>query len=1019
MYRFAISPKISLVASAVLLGLMTGVSSDALAQDANSAKKENDVEKITVTGSRIRRVNELSGIPVQALNTNDIEEIGTVDVGEILAEIPGVEQSISPENTTSSTQNSALSVVQLRRMGSNRTLTLIDGKRAISNSGNGERVSLQTIPAGFVKRVEVTTGGASAIYGTDAIAGVANIILRDDWEGVELNVRGGTAEASGENTKNIDFTYGSNFNDDRGNVLFALSYDHESAIFADHTRPDSLANIEFNRPNVSKLKGEATNPNAFGSELGYPGCDQQALNNDGKTGRRFCVNPSGSSNLPGGIFEGDDAWNIGGVWYNDKSLLPQDGRTSKIAFETDVDGYNFRHGRTLSPKVETLALGLKTSYDIDHNTSVFADVNFSRVESMRRSSALSASSGTDIGSERLARIYAQTDPNFAYINRDIGTMSSKHPFIPEAVEQTRSGSVSWRRRFVEVGNRDTENKRDTLRAIVGIEGATENDWQWSTHASYGKFSQRQQYINELNYLRIRQAFRIETDGNGGYQCTDEAARAAGCVPLNIFGEGSISKEAANFIRFNDTLKQDRQQYILAFEMNGELMQLDAGPVSIAFGAEYRKERQQTDGGDDNQLEYTSITPIPDITASFDVKEVYAEADIPLVEDELSLQIAARYADYSTVGGILSYNLGGSWQAHENLRLRAQYSRSQRAPTLTEFFSPARGDSDSVRDPCDGLMPDGSGIKAPTGTSAANAERFKANISRNCLAEAGIKAFFANPDTAGEAFEFDGRISGPNAGNDQLIEETADTYTFGAVFTPFEELSIIVDYYSINVEDAIGSVSSQRVADSCYSADDTTNNRFCAVLQRDNTTGRIQQILNKQENLNEISVEGIDTDITYETESSWVPGNFKFSLVWAHYINTETNFEGLEGPQVISSLGEIGRSKDEFRARLRWTHNNWTASYKVRFRGSGVDNNEISASHQEYFKADALAIHNLYLRYRIKGDTRIDLYGGVSNLFDEFGAVLPTGLDYGNSRNIISRLSNVTGREFYAGVKIRW
>ncbi len=992
MSTYKIKP-LTVMCIAALAGMSIG---NALAQEqpaTNNEGQENaNLDNLVVTGSRIKRSNATTAIPVQILNQEDIAEIGSVDVGEILTEIPGVDYSLSPENTALSTQNSALSTVNLRRLGGNRTLTLIDGRRAVSNSGNGERVSLQTIPAGFVSSVEVTTGGASAIYGSDAIAGVANIILRDDFEGFEINARRSDAQASGEEENTVDITFGSAFANGRGHTMIGLSYDDETAIFADSTRPESIANVEWNRPNRSRLSGEEDNPAAFGSEIGFGDCDNSG---------RFCINPSGSSNLPGGLFEGDDAWNIGGVWFNDRSLLPNDGRLGSFAFETDVDGFNFRPGRTLSPSVETLALGWKTDFSINSQLDAFVDINYSEVESLSRNAALNVNSGTDIG--------------FNNAFGDVGTISSSHPFIPAEVEETRSGSVSWRRRFVEVGTRDRDNNRKTLRTAFGVEGIARNNWEWTVFGTYGNFDQDQRYINELDYMNIRHALDIEADGNGGFQCVDANARAAGCVPLNIFGEGAISQAAADYVRYNGVLFQERDQKTLNGSVTGELLQMPSGPLQSAFGFEYRKEEQETIGDPDNEFELTSVTPIPDIVADFDVTEVFAEFDIPLSSNAY-LQLAARAADYSTVGSVLSYNVGGSWQPNPSVRFRAQYSRSQRAPTLTEFFSPPRGDFDSLRDPCDGLNPDGSGITPAPGSTADPAV-----ISANCLSQPAIQAFFANPDNAGLAFEFDGSVSGPNAGNDQLFEETADTYTIGAVITPtaVPDLVFIIDYYNITVEDAIGSISTQLTADLCYSSADFPNNRFCNVISRDLSTGFVNQVINRQENLNELVVEGIDVTVDYEWEFSKLPGRFAFNVIYNRALADDFEFLGINGPETLDFIGEISSPEDEFRSRLRWTHNGWSASWTARHRGGGVDDLRVASSDNEFFSVGSQTYHNLYLRYEFRNEPNMRVYAGINNIFDDLGPMIPTGLDHGNTRNIVSRLNDVEGREFYAGLRLRW
>ncbi|MBL4870610.1 MAG: TonB-dependent receptor [Robiginitomaculum sp.] len=950
------------------------------AQENNSVTKD----EIVVTGSRIRRSNINTAIPVQGLDIGEIESSGTVDVGELLTQIPGVEYSLSPESTGLSTQNPGLSTINLRGLGGDRTLVLINGRRAVSNSGNGERVSTDTIPSGFVKKIEVTTGGASAIYGADAIAGVANFILRDSFEGVRAGYRYGAADASGEVENTIDLTIGKNFADDRGNIMLGVTYDDETAVFADATRPDSIAPIGFNADPANCVVAGSTQ---CGTNL--------------------------SSFLPGGRFEGDDAWNVGGVWFNDKSLAPQDGRVASVGFETGLDGFNFRPGRTLSPAVETLALAGKARFDLNDAVTAFAEAYYTQVDSTTVNAPRTASSGTDIGP--------------AGNSIDIGRMSSSHPFIPPEVEETRSGSVSWARRFVEVGMDIKENERNTLRTAAGLKGSMENGWDWTAYATYGKYEQEQTQLNALNYQNIRNALRIESDGASGFQCTDADARAAGCIPLNIFGEGSITEAMADYIRYTGRLEQERSQTTVAGNMNGDVYELPAGTMKAAFGFEYRKESQTTVGDPDvgaaaspgGAPEQTSISVIPSIDASFDVIEGFGELDIPIIMDRpgihaLSAQLAGRIGNYSTIGTIFSYNVGGSYAPSEDIRFRAQYSRSQRAPNITEFFSDKRGDFDSLDDPCDGLNADGTGLD----TTNPNVAAFTAN----CLAEAGIQAYFADPANAGLAFDAGGSsVFGPNAGNNQLEEETADTFTIGAIFTPqaLPDFSFIVDYYRINIDGAIGTISTQTTVDLCYAAASFPNNRFCGVITRDASTGEVIEVVNREENLNKVLAEGIDVTMKYAVQPETIPGDFDMSLIYTHSLSNEAEFEGLTGSELSDFNGEIGTPKDRFRAKFGWDLNEFRLAYTWHYQSGGVDDITLAPTDIGYFDTGSQSYHDIYARYKFDNKYNAQVYAGIKNIANKFGPVVPSGLDHGNTRNIISNVNRPIGREFYAGVRVNW
>lgn len=952
-----------------------------------------DENLITVTGSRIRRSNATAAIPLQIFNRETIEESGSVDLAEIVAEIPGVDSDLSPETTNTSVQNSGISTINLRRLGSNRTLTLIDGRRAISNAGNGERVSLNTIPAGFVDSIEVTTGGASAIYGSDAIAGVVNILLKDDFDGFNANLRYAKPERSGEQEFLADLTWGKNFAEGRGNIMVGFSYEHEDPIYADASRPDSIRAVSWGVP---------SDIGNFNDESLLPGCDDSG---------RYCFTPSLSSYLPGGRFESDDAWNIGGVWYNDQSLLPDDGRTSGEGFETYPDGYNYRPGQTLSPEYEMWSGALKARYELTPSITFDAGAMYTVIKTSARSASESAIYG-DTYAVLDADGNAQYDANGVIIEAELPQIASNHPFIPAEVEETRSGSVSWYRRFNELGWDEKINDRQTLRTNFGLSGDAWGDWQWNVSGTYGTYNQHQRDLNEIDLQHLANALQVTTI-DGQVVCASAAARAEGCVPINIFGEGSITEPMADYIRYNADLRQEREQVTGLASANGTLLDLPSGPLKAAAGVEYRREYQRTWGQGGDKILQTTSTGVPDIDARFDVIEAFAELDIPVLET-VSLQLAGRIADYSTVGTVYSYNVGGSFFPSPDVRFRAQYSRSQRAPTLTEFFSPPRGDYDSLTDPCGGLLPDGSGITPPPGSNAS-----AATIAANCLAEPGIQAYFADPDNAGQAFSSGSSVYGPNAGNTNLKEETADTFTAGIILTPrfVPGLSLIVDYYQINVKDAIGSVSTQLAAELCYTADNYPNNRFCDTITRNPANGAVREVINQSENLDSYKTSGIDTTLSYDWEIGGLPGDFDFGLIYTHYLEDSYTFQAIDGPQTEDTLGIIGNPKDEFRAKIGWEHEGLRLTWTTLFKSGGVDDKDVGPGDPAYFSIGSQSYHNFYIGYTLRRRPTVRLYAGVNNVFDDLGPFLPSGLDSGNSRNIVSSLNDLDGREFYLGARL--
>lgn len=1013
------------------LALAAGMAAPALAQDNQDATEAqqtsvstqtpqdtalNTQNQIVVTGSRIERTIEESAVPIQVLGAQDLEESGTTDLAEALLQLPGISESISPQSSNNLIQTSGLSTVSLRRLGDDRTLVLINGKRAVSNSGNSDRVSLSTLPSGFVERTEVLTGGMSAVYGSDAIAGVANFILEDDFTGVQIDARFSMPEANGGEEFRLNGLAGAEFADGRGYVLLGASYRDEEEVFADASRPETIAALEFDDPIPS------TGSDGWTDEINFPGCF-------GIDTERHCILPSGSSSTPGGSFEGD-AWFVDGQWFNDQSLRPSD-RPAGSDFYADFDGFNFRPGRSNLPKREIFNAALHTTFEFSE-AAIFSFVgSYSDVDTTYYTGFETLNNGDTLGD-----------------GTSIGNIASDHPFIPPEVEETRTGSVSFNRRLVELGEQARINDRTTWRFIADLSGAISDRLDYEVYGTYGRFKQEQNNPNEYNFRNARFALDIEPDGNGGFQCVDAGARADGCVPLNIFGEGTISQAAADYIRYNGFGEQTREQYTAGGYISGTLFEMPAGDVKFAAGVEWRRESQDTNGdpdGDpfagingvrdlndgatrdtpgfapDSDFDLTSLATFPSVSASYEVKEAYAEIDVPIF-DGFNLQAAGRIGDYNTVGTIFSYNVGAIWRASPDISIRAQYSRSQRAPNLTEIFSPPRPDADGLSDPCEGLFPDGTGITDIVGDGAENADL--GVVAANCLTEPGIQAFFADPDNAGEPFtDNQTGTQGPNAGNPNVQEETADTITAGFAFTPsfIPGLTLVADYYRIKISDAITSVSTQNTVSLCYSADDFPNNKFCDVITRD-TVGAITEVINFQENLDTELVSGIDAQLLYRFEPGIIPGRFDIDFRYAHYLEQEVEFEGIGGTIITSSpLGEIGNGEDEFRLRVGYRTGRFRMSYTVTYLGGGVDDiaQNANPTDDRYFKAGDQDFHRIYLAYDFGPDEQFRLYGGVNNIFDNLGPFVPTGLNYGSSYNLDSGLNDVLGREFYVGIRARF
>ena len=521
---------------------------------------------------------------------------------------------------------------------------------------------------------------------------------------------------------------------------------------------------------------------------------------------------------------------------------------------------------------------------------------------------------------------------------------------------------------------------------------------------------------------MRNGLDAEDDGAGGIQCAD--ARADGCVAINLFGVGAISDAGAGYIRANLMLDTTVKQHNFLAYMAGNLFELPAGPVGVAFGFEYRKDQQDVVTDALSNSGGSTAAPIPSLAGSHEVLEGFVEASIPLITNEpgfqnLSLDVSLRVADYSidTVGSVVSYRAGLNWRPIDDIMFRTQYARAQRAPDLTELFSPPRGDFDSVNDICEGV----------TATT-------EGTLAVNCRSEVGIAAAIAEE---GEYEQSSSITFSPNGGNLALQEETADTFTLGAVFTPtaLEGFSLAVDYFHIKVADAITSHSNLDILRQCYESADNfgVSNFFCNQILRDESDGQLTRIVQTTFNLNELKSEGIDATLQYRFSLDGVPGRFSTKLIYSRLIAFETSFVDLEGEVETTRLdGELtsGAPQNQARFTFGWSDNEWSLRWKVNYFGSLVDSHERVAGYLDELAENPAAEeplylylgdsfeHDFYVSYTPEAlDGQFRFYAGLNNAFNNTGPFLPTGdTDAGRSSNYNRNYDSV-GRYGYMGMTV--
>jgi len=1004
--------------------------------DAQSADAIADAGEIIVTGSRIARETYDTAAPTVAVTSDDLLESGDSELSETLADLPQLSSTTNDATVTGNTQNSGLSSIQLRGLGDNRTLVLVDGRRTVSNSGITNLVSLSTIPSDFIDRVEIITGGTSSIYGSDAVAGVVNIITKKNERGLMLRARTGLTSRGDGQELTLGATWGARFADRRGYFLISGTYDRDWGIRATD-REWAVRPIGY----------------SYDFETGQNMFDTYYVNNSGgltsgqQPASTFPPNIYSdlSSFIPGGVFSGANSSRD--RFYRNGQMVPlgpdvQTGEPIEIGttdngntgyFLPNRDGYNQRTGRSLILARKRYLAAAKLDYEFSDALEGFAQVQYSRIDSGETREAVGI--GWD-------STFPLTDPvtgitqEYEYGKIPCLRNGPCNPFVPPELGGRETPStgvgIAWDRRFDEVGGQITENKRQTLRSWIGLRGKLSESWRWEASFGYGQYKQDQWRRNEINARHLIEGLNAEEGPDGNPRCVNADARAEGCVPINLFGEGAITPEAAAWIRADLHQNLTIRQYTGQAFVTGDLFTLPAGPVGAAFGIDWRRDSQSLRGDVLSQAGGTTGNAVPNFAGSISAIEGYGEISVPLLREVpgahlLSLDASARVAHYDIdrVGTVFSWRAGAQYAPIEAIRFRAQFARAQRAPDIAELFSPPRGNFEAATDICDGVRPTTTG-----------------RIAANCRLDPGIQALYMQQALEGVTQRYEqvgGNLFSPNAGNSDLKEETADTLTLGAVFAPrfLPGLSLAVDYYNIKIRDAIDAYSNLDIQLQCYDTDVAqADNPFCADITRNANNGQIVELIQRQVNLARFDTSGIDVALNYRfrlDDALGIPGRFDLGYDGTHILNQKVSFAGIDGTVTNDLAGDLANGSFKYRARgsLSWRLDNFRIRWTTTYYGKINDSNQLLDRYRALLEANPGAEvptylfigdvweHDLFLSFDVdSGGQKFRLYGGVNNLFDSTSPFLPTGTESGRLTNQ-NGVYDIAGRRFYVGATVKF
>lgn len=1060
-----------LLAASALATSSFFVISPAYAQDTapQSAEEETSGDAIIVTGSRIRSPNLESTVPVTVVTGEELFETGQVSVGDILNDLPQLRNTFSQQNSTRFLGTRGLNLLDLRGLGTQRTLVLVNGRRHVAGDilVNGVSPDVNTFPTDLIERIDLVTGGNSSIYGSDAVAGVVNFILKQDYEGVQLRGQGGVSKYGDAGNQYVSVLAGKNFADGRGNVAVNFEFAHQSRYFASG-RPNLRQNDAFVVVDTDPANAVNGADDVI-DRIYYQDLRSTTISTGGQVGVRYA-----NAGAPCGLDAVGSAFTCAFLFQPDGSLISQSGLRVGLGPNGNFvggNGYSGREGQliTLSPDLKRYSANLIGHYEISPAFVPFIEAKYVRTDAFGSQSGPFFAQGQTLGdSLQVAglndRSYVLTGAN-GPVNREGIRLDNPYlsaqarailtaQFNATTVNPNTGGALtaaqltqqraqiadgsfrfSIRRNFVDLGIRDEQIRRETYRAVVGVRGDFNDDWNYEVSLNYGEHKENNVIQSNINRQRYLLAVDTVRNAAGQIVCRSQvdaryagvdrggnpaqlAADIAACVPLNPFGDGSISQAARDYLTVSSRATGKITQFVASGYVAGDfsqLFELPGGPVSFSVGAEYRRETNAYDLDDLTQAGYAFYNAIPTFTApAFKVKEAYGEIRVPLLKDipliqELTLSASGRVADYAgATGTVFAYSGGIDWRPIKDLRLRGTYSRSVRAPNLSELYSAqSQNFAPAPNDPC-------SARNLATGSSTRVA---------NCNA-AGRPATYD--------YVYTSSLEIVSGGNPNLTEETSDSYTAGFVFTPsfIPGLSISADYYDVTIDNVITATgTAQQILNLCYDSP-TLNNPFCGLFQRAGATGgprgeepfRVLEgsLLQSTANFAKLKARGVDTNIAYNRTFSW--GKLGISGVWTRVIQRD-DFTNPSNPAFANRLlGELNDPKNQVNVNTSLKIDRFTIGYQLRWIDAMYLNtyedynalNGLPPQNTDY--APIRAYPDVFyhdIRFDMEVNKEFNFYLGVDNLTNRQPPYGLTGVGAG------SGIYDVRGRYGYIGVTAKF
>ena len=882
----------------VLASLAASAGVHAQTKEEGSDRKVSDLATVSVSASRIDRPDLVAPTPTLPITAEELKLDSRTNIGAALNDLPQFRATSSPQTTGSNT-GAGNAPVDLRGLGISRTLVLQDGRRISSDN------DLNTIPSIVVKSVDVVTGGASAAWGSGAVGGVVNISLDHDFVGFKAGAKAGQSTYNDGKEKRFEAAWGTDFADGRGHFLVGGEFLDNDGIVprSSRSRAGRWSTLSIGNGQYQLM------PDVGFADAGYGGLILSGV----LKGKAF--NPDGSlrdfqyGRVVGALMSGGE-----GPSNDDYSPLSAPQKRYSV-----------------------LASG---RYDLNDDVRLTAEVRHSRMYN-----------------------------NYIWFgdhNRNNLDIGIDNAFLPQKVREAMQQAGETRLRIGRFNNDinypHIDFERKTTQATLALDGYA-GDWRWSAYYSHGEA--------EANFdtpgFILREAWANAIDSvidpsTGRPVCRVSLANpAVHCVPINVFGEGAPSQEAIDYVTGTPQQRARTTLDVFGASLRGEPWELPAGPVSVAFGVEGRREAIDQRVGELDAAKAFRSFNFSAMKGSFNVKEAFGEVLVPLVRDvpglnNLALSAAARISDYNTTGSIWSWKLGFTNEFVDGFRGRIARSRDIRSANLGELFTTTTTGWSYVTDPTN-------------------------NQTVYALSNGG--------------------------GNPGLRPETADTLTAGLSWSPraVEGLDLSVDYFNIDIKDVITTIGLQDILNRCAAG----NAELCSRVERD-AGGNITRIVSTYTNLSQYKTDGVDLEASYRRDARLfgVPGRLRLRTL-ATWVNSLSTDDGVKQMEYVGSQGyAFGLGVPKWRAvsSIAFDSDAFSLNARARYLSAGdYDRNQNIVNN----RIGSYVYYDVGGAYRLGGEGRVELYASANNVFNKKAPIAATFSPY----------YDVMGAYYTAGVRVKF